>query len=189
MTLRPSKGNRSVTQDPPHPCRTGWTLPRTAPDAHLRRDAPFARTARQPPLHRFPADRLRRPHAMCHEMSCFVMRCHVPAAADRPLSGEPSSARLRRSSARLEAHPAYRSSYPRSVPFAPPPACLRRVPVSRVSHVRARPRFAPARSPRAPDCAREANGAGRTSPVRSVGVFSRRHARRETKRPPDAASS
>ena len=41
---------------------------------------------------------------------------------------------------------------------------------------------------RAPDCAREPC-AGRTCPVRSVGVFFRTGARRETKRPPDAASS
>ena len=49
------------------------------------------------------------------------------------------------------------------------------------------PAFAPARLC-APDCAREPS-AGRRSPARSVGVFFRAGARRETKRPPDAASS
>ena len=58
---------------------------------------------------------------------------------------------------------------------------------ARIACARPRPRFAPARLC-APDCAREPS-AGRRSPARSVGVFFRAGARRETKRPPDAASS
>ena len=61
----------------------------------------------------------------------------------------------------------------RFVPFALPAACLRRDPFSRVSHACAPARRAGA--VRAPDCARASHVlAGRTSPVRSVGVFSRR---------------
>ena len=101
-----------------------------------------------------------------HVMKCHVLSCDVMFRRVAPLS------------VRLAEAPPSVSCIPFlhrvSVPFAPPPACLRRVPVSRVSHGRARA-FAPARFARliARACAREP-GAGRTSPVRSVGVFSRR---------------
>jgi len=68
---------------------------------------------------------------------------------------------------------------------------VRRDPVSRVSRPRARPSArVSAGAVRAPDCAcaRERPSAGRTSPLRFDGIFSRRR-RREGKRPPDAASS
>ena len=66
----------------------------------------------------------------CHD----VMRCHVP----------PRRARLRRPR-RSAAVPILHVVPPSCfVPFAPLPACLRRVPFSRVSHGRARA-FAPAR--------------------------------------------
>ena len=54
----------------------------------------------------------------------------------------------------------------------PPPACQRRGSFSRVPHARAGAPFAPARFARL--IARAWTSAGRTSPVRSVGVFSRR---------------
>ena len=70
----------------------------------------------------------------CHEMSCSVMRCHAMScfAAAPPLSDCLAEAPL---VSILHAVPPSRF-----VPFAPPPACLRRDPVSRVSRGRARPR-------------------------------------------------
>ena len=66
----------------------------------------------------------------CHEVSCCVMRCHVPPR--RALSAD-----LLEAPVVCILHVVPPSRF---VPFAPPPACLRRVPVSRVSHGRARPR-------------------------------------------------
>ena len=67
----------------------------------------------------------------CHEVSCCVMRCHVPPR--RALSAD-----LLEAPVVCILHVVPPSRF---VPFAPPPACLRRVPVSRVSHGRARPRL------------------------------------------------
>ena len=69
----------------------------------------------------------------CHEMSCSVMPCSAAAA--------PVSADLPEAPSVCIPHVIPPSRF---VPFVPPPACLRRVPFSRVSHGRARA-FAPAR--------------------------------------------
>ena len=108
----------------------------------------------------------------CHEMSCSVMKCHDP-----PLpQGGP---RLRRSASCMP--------FLHSVSFR----LRRRRPACGAALFRAYRMGARARvcagAVRAPDCAREPS-AGRTSPVRSVGVF-RAGAKQETKRPADAASS
>ena len=113
----------------------------------------------------------------CHEVSCCVMRCHVPPR--RALSAD-----LLEAPVVCILHVVPPSRF---VLFAPPPACLRRVPFSRVSHGRACAPFAPARFARliARAGMREQTQ-GALVPCVQSGFFSRW---RRAKRPPDAASS
>ena len=113
-----------------------------------------------------------------HEMSCSVMRCHV---SPPPRPSPPASPKRRPSQSCM--------SFLRRVPFRFVPAAAglpaARPCFARIACARA-PAFAPARFARL--IARAWADAGRTSPVRSFGVF-RTGARQETKWPPDAASS
>ena len=112
----------------------------------------------------------------CHEMSCSVMRCHV---FPPPRPSPPASPKRRMSPSCMSSlHRVSLRSRRRRL------ACG--ASLFRAYRMRARARVC-AGAVRAPDCAREP-GAGRTSPVRSVGGFFA-PVQRETKRPPDAASS
>ena len=111
-----------------------------------------------------------------HEMSCSVMRCHVSP----PLRPSPPALPKRRPSASC-------ISFLLPLPFR----SRRRRLACGASLFRAYRMCAPARvcagAVRAPDCAREPAQGARLPSV-PLGFF-RAGARRETKRPPDAASS
>ncbi len=148
----PGTGVGASTPPPGIPAHTGPHPPRHH-NCALRRRTSRPRAGRGPEPGAGPR-RTGRPHAMCHEVSCFVM---VPyAQGSYPVAGPGMMLSFRtgasRAVPRFVRHSVFGIGLPfcaRFVPFFTPPGSPQAAdPFSRETHARACMRFAPARGGR-----------------------------------------